>query len=155
MPKTKFQDFIFTIIMVFTMVYCMTCYNMALEFELSYETFINAIKGMWFETIVAFFAQKYIAGPLARKLTSRVFTPGVDKPIFILVAMACFTVCIMAPVMTLSVAFYHHGFVKEIIILWLEKLLVNFPFALIIQIFYVGPLVRLIFRTIFREKQIS
>ena len=30
MPKNKFQDVIFTIIMVFVMVYVMICYNIAL-----------------------------------------------------------------------------------------------------------------------------
>lgn len=31
MPKNKFQDVIFTIIMVFVMVYVMICYNIALN----------------------------------------------------------------------------------------------------------------------------
>ena len=31
MPKTKFQDFIFTIIMVIVMVYAMVCYNIAFD----------------------------------------------------------------------------------------------------------------------------
>ena len=31
MPKTKFQEVIFTIMMVFVMVYAMICYNIALE----------------------------------------------------------------------------------------------------------------------------
>lgn len=31
MPKTKFQDFIFTIIMVVVMVYAMVCYNIAFD----------------------------------------------------------------------------------------------------------------------------
>ena len=31
MPKTKFQDFIYTIIMVIVMVYVMVCYNIALS----------------------------------------------------------------------------------------------------------------------------
>ena len=31
MPKTKFQEVIFTIIMVFFMVYAMICYNTALN----------------------------------------------------------------------------------------------------------------------------
>jgi hypothetical protein len=44
MPKTKFQEFIFSIIMVFIMVYCMTFYNMVLESGLSYSTFITGKK---------------------------------------------------------------------------------------------------------------
>ncbi|WP_411682512.1 hypothetical protein [Clostridium thailandense] len=37
-------------------------------------------------------------------------------------------------------------------LLWLPKLALNFPFALCIQIFYIGPLVRFIFRTIFKNQ---
>ena len=154
MPKTKFQDFIFAIIMVVIMVYCMTFYNMVLVFGLSYSTFLNAFLGMWAEVIAAFLAQKFIAGPIAKKLTFRFFRPGVDKPIFMTLAMAGFTVCIMAPLMTLFVSILHNGLVKDLPLLWLPKLVQNFPFALCIQVFYVGPLVRLIFRTIFK-KQLS
>ena len=154
MPKTKFQDLIFTIIMVVTMVYCMTIYNMTLEFGLSYLTFINAFWGMWAEVVAAFIAQKFIAGPMAKKLTFRFLKPGVDKPILITIAMAGFTVFMMAPIMTLFVSILHNGFVLGLPFLWLPKLVLNFPFALCIQIFYVGPFVRLIFRTIFK-KQLS
>lgn len=154
MPKTKFQDLIFTCIMVFTMVYCMTFYNMAWEFGLSYSTFLNALLGMWPEAIGAFIAQRYIAGPIVQKKVFSWFKPGVDKPIFITVAMAGCTVCFMAPIMTLYVSILHHGFVSDIPLLWLPKLVQNFPFALCIQLFFVGPFVRFVFRTIFK-KQLS
>jgi hypothetical protein len=101
MPKTKFQDFIFTIIMVIAMVYCMTLYNMVLEYGLNYSTFPNAFLGMWYEAIAAFLAQKFVAGPIVKKLVSRLLKPGSDKPIFIILAMAGFTVSLMAPMMTL------------------------------------------------------
>jgi len=151
-PKTKFQDFIFSVIMVVIMVYCMTVYNMALEMGLSYSTFLNALLGMWPEAVAAFIAQKFIAGPMAKKLTFRFLQPGVDKQILVTIAMAGFTVCMMAPMMTLFVSFLHHGLVSNLPLLWLPKLVQNFPFALCMQIFYVGPLVRLIFRTLFKKQ---
>lgn len=152
MPKTKFQDLVFTVIMVFTMVYCMTCYNMAREFGMTYSVFWEALKGMWFEAVVAFIAQKWIAGPFAKKMTARILTPGQDKPIFIIVAMAGFNVSTMCPIMTFVVALYHHHLAANLISLWLEKLVMNFPFALIIQLFYVGPLVRFVFRSLFKKQ---
>ena len=33
MPKTKFENFILTVIMAFIMVYAMICYNIALNIE--------------------------------------------------------------------------------------------------------------------------
>lgn len=45
MPKTKFQEVIFTIIMVFFMVYAMICYNTALNIgEMKNEVFLSAFK---------------------------------------------------------------------------------------------------------------
>ena len=58
----------------------------------------------------------------------------------------------MAPMMTLYVSVYHMGLCPELLGHWLMKLVQNFPFALCAQVFYVGPLVRLIFRTIFKKQ---
>lgn len=58
----------------------------------------------------------------------------------------------MAPMMTLYVSIYHMGLTPGLLNHWLAKLVQNFPFALCAQIFYVGPLVRLIFRTLFRKQ---
>ena len=44
MPKTKFQDFIFTIIMVIVMVYAMVCYNISINIGgMSNKVFIMAL----------------------------------------------------------------------------------------------------------------
>jgi hypothetical protein len=147
MPKTKFQGLIFSLIMV----YAMTVYNTALEIGLTYAVFKIALLGMWAEALAAFIAQRYIAGPLAKKMVHRWFTPGIDRPIIMTVAMAGCTVMCMAPMMTLFVSVIHHGLSAELPLLWLPKLLVNFPFALIIQIFYVGPLARWGFGLVFKN----
>ncbi|OXS25323.1 MAG: hypothetical protein BI182_16640 [Acetobacterium sp. MES1] len=155
MPKTRFQDLIFTVIMVVTMVYCMTVYNLALEDGLSDATFLKAILWMWPEVIGAFIAQRYIAGPIVKKIVLSWFIPGVDQPILITVAMAVCTVCFMAPMMTLYVSILHHGLVSDIVTLWLPKLVMNFPFAICIQLFYVGPFVRFVFRNLFKNQLIT
>ena len=42
MPKTKFQEVVFTILMVFVMVYAMICYNIALNIGgMSNEVFLS------------------------------------------------------------------------------------------------------------------
>lgn len=152
MPKTKFQNFIFTIIMVVAMVYCMTLYNMVLESGLYYSTFPSAFLDMWPEAAAAFLAQKFVSGPIARKLTARLVEPYNGKPVLNILVMAGCTVSLMAPLMTLFVTILHNGFVINFPLLWLPKLVINFPFALCIQIFYIGPSVRLIFRTIFKRQ---
>ena len=43
MPKTKLQEVVFTILMVFVMVYAMICYNIALNMGgMSNVVFLNA-----------------------------------------------------------------------------------------------------------------
>ncbi len=55
MPKTKFQSIVFTAIMVFCMVYCMTVYNITLKFgTLRYQVLHLALKEMWLEYVVVF-----------------------------------------------------------------------------------------------------
>lgn len=154
MPKTKFEEIIFTLIMVFPMVYIMTVYNIAIATGgLQYETFVQAILAMWPIYLIAFIAEKLIVGNLAKKLAFRIVSPT-DKPIFIILAISSFTVCIMAPLMSLAATILHNGLTIEVPILWLTALIKNFPMALFLQIFYIGPLVRLVFRTIFKPQAV-
>lgn len=152
MPKTKFQEVIFTIIMVFVMAYVLVVYNIAIETGgLKYATFRQAILGMWPIYISAFLLEKFIVGRLAKKLAFRIVTPA-DKPIFIILTISSFTVCLMAPIMSMVATIIHNGFVIDIPVLWLTAFVRNFPMALCLQIFFVGPLVRLIFRNLFKNQ---
>lgn len=55
MPKTKFQEVIFTVMMVFVMVYAMVCYNIALSCgKMSNAVFVNAINELPIMMAVAF-----------------------------------------------------------------------------------------------------
>ena len=155
MPKTKLQDLVFSVMMVIAMVYCMTLYNVAIETGFTYITFLIAIKGMWIEAMIAFFVQRYVARPLVQKIVSRLVDIGETKPLMLTTLFSLVTVFIMAPCMTFIVNILHHGITKDIILLWLPKLVINFPFALIIQTYFVGPLVRLLFGSIlnFRRRQ--
>ncbi len=80
-------------------------------------------------------------------------TPGMDKPIFVTLARASVTVAWMCPIMSFWAAllFKHPG--SELIPVWLQTLACNFPMAFFWQIFFCGPLVRFLFRTIFRPER--
>ena len=55
MPKNKFQEVIFTIIMVFVMVYAMICYNIVLNTgTMTNETFLLAFHELTFMGPIAF-----------------------------------------------------------------------------------------------------
>lgn len=153
MPKTKFQSFIFSLIMVFFMVYCMTAYSIALKMGgLTYNVFLLAIKEMWIEYAIVFVLIFFIISKLAQKLAFRIVTPGVDKPIFIILSIQCFTVCLIVPTITLIVTFIHNGFTAQWFTQWIELAFQCFPVALCLQVFFIGPLVRFIFRLIFKKQ---
>ena len=152
MPKTKFQSIIFTAMMVFCMVYCMTVYTIAMKFGgLDYNVFALAIREMWVEYVVVFLLIFFVITKLAQKLAFRIITPGVDKPIFLILAIQCFTVCLIVPAITLFATFFHNGFTSTWFCQWIQLAFLCFPVALCLQVFFVGPLVRLVFRTIFSE----
>lgn len=66
--------------------------------------------------------------------------------------MAGLTVSFMAPMMTLFVTVHHHGLHPDLPLFWLPKLVLNFPFALCLQVFFIGPLVHRIFRVLFKKQ---
>lgn len=153
MPKTKFQRIIFTAMMVFCMVFCMTCYTIALKLGgLSYQVFCLAIKEMWVEYFVVFLLIFFVITKAAQKLTYRILTPGADKPIFVTIAIQCFTVCLIVPLITLFATFFHNGFTADWLVQWIELAFLCFPVALCLQVFFIGPFVRLIFRNIFKRQ---
>lgn len=152
MPKTKFQNVIFTLLMAFVMVYAMICYNIAINRGgMTNEVFLLAFHEVVIMWPVAFVLEMFVVERLAKVLAFRLVTPD-DKPIFILLAISSMIVCLMCPMMSLvaTILFQNPG--KEIIALWFQTTALNFPMALCWQIFFAGPLVRLIFRTVFRAK---
>ena len=152
MPKTKFQNVIFTLLMAFAMDYAMICYNIAINRGgMMNEVFMLAFHEVIIMWPVAFVLEMFVVERLAKMLAFRLVSPD-DKPIFILLAISSMIVCLMCPMMSLvaTILFQNPG--KEIIALWFQTTVLNFPMALCWQIFFAGPLVRLIFRTVFRAK---
>ena len=101
MPRTKFENFIFTVIMAFIMVYAMICYNIALNIGgMQDRVFLMAfgeLKIMW---PVAIILEMFVMERPVMFLTNRVVTP--DMPfIWILLIRCSLTVSLMCPAMRL------------------------------------------------------
>lgn len=149
MPKTKFQDVIYTIIMAIIMVYGMIVYNVSLNRGVvEVQNFVLALHEMPIMVPIAFVLEMFIVGPIARKLAFTVMTPE-DKPQFITYAISICICCIMCPVMSLIATFL---FKDRSFGTWVQTFAFNFPMAVCWQLFYCGPLVRLIFRAIFHKQ---
>lgn len=127
MPKTKLQNIIFTLIMAFVMVYAMVCYNIALDKGgMTNEIFLLAFYEIPIMWPVACILEYFVVEKLSRKLAFRMVSPE-DKPIFITLAISSMIVCVMCPVMSFiaTCLFMHPG--NQIIALWLQKTVQNFP----------------------------
>lgn len=150
MPKTKFQEIIFTIMMVITMVYALVVYNISLDKGgLTNEVFLIAFGELAIMGVVGFLLEMLIAGPLSQKLAFRIVTPGKDRPIFVILTISAMTVCFMCPMMSLAATVLFKGVDAQLFSKWIQTSLLNFPMALCWQIFFAGPLVRWGFNHLF------
>lgn len=155
MPKTKFQNVVFTLLMAFVMVYAMICYNVALNVGgMSNQVFAMAFHELIIMLPIAFVLELFIVDKLAHFLAFRIVSPKDDKPIFIVLAISSMIVCIMCPVMSLIACILFKDAGSQFVAVWVETVIRNFPMAFFWQVFFAGPVVRLIFRTIFK-KQLS
>ena len=145
MPKTKAQDAVFTAIMATIMVYGMIVYNVALNTGgVTNATFGMALHELPIMGPIAFVLEFFVVGKIARMLAFRVMKPT-DRPQFITYAISICICCIATILFKDSKTFGT----------FIQTWGMNFPMALLYQMFYCGPLVRLIFRLIFREKSSS
>ncbi len=149
MPKTRFQNVIFTIIMAVIMVYGMIVYNVALNTGgVTNQTFLMALHEMPIMVPIAFVLEFFVVEKLATKLAFTVVRPT-DRPQIITYAISTMIVCIMCPTMSLiaTLLFKQPSFGT-----WIQTFGCNMPMALIWQLLFCGPLSRLIFRTLFRKQ---
>ena len=149
MPKNKFQDVVFTFLMASVMVYGMVVYNLTLNTGTVTEAvFVSAFRELPVMIPAAFVLEFFIVGKIAKKLAFKVIRPD-DRPQFITYAVSICICCIMGPVMSLIAVLL---FKTPDFGTWLKTWALNFPMAICYQMFYCGPLVRFIFRMLFRNK---
>lgn len=156
MPKTKFQDFIYTIIMVIVMVYAMVCYNIALSLGgMKNAIFKMALGELPIMGVIAFILEFFFVGVITKKIAFRIVNPKKLEPLFIVIIISSLIVCFMCPLMSFfATLLFNFNGLENIISTWLMLTVRNFPMALCFQIFYAGPFVRFIFKKLF-AKQLS
>jgi hypothetical protein len=154
MPKSLGQEILFTIMMVFVMVYAMICYNIALAMGgLSNSVFLLAFHELPIMAPIAFVIDFFIVGPLAKKITFSKFNPEQTNPVFIILSISICSVWMMCPLMSLAATIlFKGGFQKEMISIWLQTTAFNYPMAAFWQLLVAGPVVRGIFWAIFKSR---
>mgnify|MGYP000411405742 CR=1 FL=1 len=151
MPKTKFQNVIFTLMMAFLMVYAMICYNIVLNTgTMTNETFLLAFHELTFMGPIAFILDFFIIGGLAKKIAFGIVDMRRDNPFHLVLAISAVSVVCMCPLMSLAATllFKHAG--SEFLAVWIQTTALNFPMAFFWQFFFAGPLVRFLFGLFFR-----
>ena len=154
MPKTKFQDFVYTIIMVIVMVYAMICYNIAIGMGgMNNSVFLIAFGELPIMGVIAFLLEFLFVGKITKNITFKVIDPKETQPIFITLLISSLIVCFMCLLMSFfATVLFNFSGIENLISTWLQITVRNFPMALCWQIFYAGPFVRFIFRKIFAKQ---
>ena len=154
MPQTKFQNFVFTLMTTILMAYFMIVYNVAISSSdgLVNQTFFIALKEFRIEVIIVFFLAYFIASPIAKKLAFRIVDPKKDNKMWIILSIQTFTVLVMVALMSIYALFIQHLVNSNIICNYIILFIKNFIMAYPLQVFFVGPVVRNVFRIIFKKQ---
>ena len=147
MPKTKLQDAVFTALMAPLMGYGMSVYTICLDQgSVSVQAFRLALNALPLMAAIAFVLEFFVVGKLAAKLAFTVVRPT-DRPQLITYAISLMIICIMCPTMSLlaTLLFQQPSYFAR-----LQPFALNLPMALLWQLLYCGPFVRLVFRALMR-----
>jgi len=167
MPKNKFEGRMFALITVLITVPCFVIYCLSYESGgiLNIDP-KNLLIFIPIEFVLAYLSELFIGSPLANKLAFSNVNPKKDSPMIVETVVICSTVCVMCPWMTFLATILYKGILPVLIFQqvslgtflltfipnFLQILVLNFPFALLSQLFFIQPLTRKIFKFIFRIK---
>jgi hypothetical protein len=109
------------------------------------------------EFCFAYALENLIGSPLSFRLACRVFDPTKNHPMIFETAIICATVGIMCPAMSFLAAWFYYPYYSGFHILtllanWLKLVCCNFPFAYFSQLFFIQPLVRVLFKVLFAKQ---
>ena len=122
MPKTKFQDLVYTIIMVIVMVYAMICYNIAIGIGgMNNNVFLMALGELPIMGIIAFLLEFLFIGKITQKMAFKILNPKETQPIFIILTISSLIVCFMCPLMSFfATVLFNYSGLENLISTWLE-----------------------------------
>lgn len=150
MGKTKFEKFIFTLLMCFFMVLGMTIYNMLLNEGFNNQFFANLLSDFWFGFIVALLLDVFVVGKIAKPIAFKIVKPNSEtKQIKIVLAISCCMVIGMVLCMSMYGAIIAAGFSSTALKIYPLCIVRNFIMALPLNLLIVSPLVRFLFGKMF------
>lgn len=179
MPTSKFQRVIFALLSVIFTVHGYVFYSLYVVNGTTLMTLNNAsgvieainkqggvymlanFVPIWAVVLVefclAFLLENIMGSPASFRLACKVFNPRETHHMIFESAIICATVGLMCPAMSFLAAIlyypYYAGFnFITLLANWLKLVCFNFPFAFFSQLFFIQPLVRTLFKCLFRKK---
>lgn len=178
MPRNQFQRMVFALLTVIVTVHAYVFYSLyvvngnILMNVTGADSVLRAIHAqggvymcgrmvpIWavvvLEFILAYSLEMLMGSPCSFKLASKVFPPQSTHPVLFETAIICATVGLMCPAMSFIATFlyypYYAGFnILTLLANFLKLVCFNFPFAFFTQLFFIQPLIRTLFKLIFRK----
>ena len=153
MPKTFTEKIFFLFFMASLMVYGMEVYNTSIiHNNISYDLFKVQLSNFFILVTIVMILQSLIGAPLAKKIAFSIINPTKSNPTIVTLLIQIVTVFIMCPSMSMIATLFFKGFDAQFPLQWAQTTIINFPMALLYQIFIAGPLVRFIFKKVFGKK---
>lgn len=174
MLYTKKQEVIYAAITVFITVhafvfYCLSIENGGFSTDIireaySLNTWLLPIPLVLLEFVIAITVELLIGSKFSKHITFKVMNPKVDRPYMIETLIIVSTVCIMCPIMSFIATILYYlipnimfntislnTLLIDFIPKFLQTFVINFPFALLGQLCFIQPIVRRIFKTIYKS----
>lgn len=169
MPKSKLQERIYALITILLTVPCFVFYCLSIENSgILNVDFKFALILIPIEFILAYCSEIFFIGPIVNKLVFKKVNPKKYQPLIIECAIICTTVALMCPWMSFLATILDKGifpgmifnevsvtlgkFFIHFIPNFLQTVVLNFPFAILTQLFYIQPLTRTIFKFLCKKK---
>ncbi|MGL5313695.1 MAG: DUF2798 domain-containing protein [Peptostreptococcaceae bacterium] len=148
MGKNKKEHFIFILMICTSMVFIMSCYNIALIKGFSLEIFKYAVLGFLPAFIFALIGDIFVVGKIVKIIASKILTPT-DSMMKKGMVMSFFTGCGMVLWMSFYGTVTNVGFGPHFLAAYGMGIVKNFVFAIPLNLLIVSPLIRFVFFKMF------
>ena len=164
MPKIKLKDLLYPLIVVLITVPCMVFYCSSYEAGgFSLEVIKNSAQFIPMEYVLAFVMEVLIGGPLSHKIVQRVLGKGKHDPIVAYTVNIVFNALTMCVIMSFLAVVIYNGilaagsmsigdYLANFIPFWLEKVVLNYPFVLLMQLLIIQPLTAKVFGLLYGKR---
>ena len=153
MPKNRKEETIYTIMMVIVMVYAMVCYNIAMDVggmkNFVFLAALSELPIMLYSSIFTWYIYSRTNSKKSSFQTGKIQKKISQYLLFWQYQYYQSGLCVRW-LSFVAVVLFKNAFGPQLIAVWIQTTIINFPMAFFWQLFAAGPLVRTIFGKIFK-----